>query len=135
MMTSHGALGMTGAAVIDATMTERPTDGDLLISVDERWPSRYTLARVPGPPQMLWPSCETAEREAFDAARNLEVDVWVHDGNRFIRLATYRRPPGTVQDVGKSRMRLTPRHPTLTEQPVRLNGTRHQWRSQDSRSA
>ena len=80
---------LTGAGTRQAER-ERPRDGDVVITPDEREPSRYLITQVPEGPQAIWASRDQALTVARNFAQLHAVDVWIRDGSLATRTAHYR---------------------------------------------
>lgn len=70
-----------------------PVNSDLVITPDDQLRRGYTIAQVPGRPQVSWTSREEALAFAQSFADRHAVDVWVTEDLTTTRVVRHR-PPG-----------------------------------------
>jgi len=72
--------------------SERPSDGDIVVSRDPRRQQYFTIHQVPGAPQISWASRDAAIDVARGFALRHAVDPWISDGQFTTRLLSHRSP-------------------------------------------
>jgi hypothetical protein len=76
-----------------------PRDGDLLLTYEPGEPCLYSLARVPGEPQVRCSSRGDALDTAGSFARRYRVDVWLRDGALVRRVVHARTGGGSPRSL------------------------------------
>lgn len=85
---------MVNAGVCDpAIRVAQPVSGDLVVALQVGNERRYTIAQLPGAPQVSWRSRDAVLDVARGFARRHLVDVWISDGRFTIRLESHRPVP------------------------------------------
>jgi hypothetical protein len=87
------AFALVGGIDTRSAATQRPADGDVIITGDDHIPHRYSISQAPGMPQVALASRDEALAFAETFARCHAVDVWVIERLKPIRVVCHR-PPG-----------------------------------------
>lgn len=80
-----------------------PVNSDLIITPDDHLLRGYTIAQLPGRPQVRWTSREEALAFAKRFAHRHAVDVWVTEDLTTTRVVCHR-PPGYAHPAEASPM-------------------------------
>lgn len=80
------------------TDVPQPQAGDIVITRDPKFASRFSIRQIPGRPQVSWQKREAAITFSEAFAKKHLVDVWLNDGQVERRVVNRRAPEPASAD-------------------------------------
>lgn len=101
---SNAALPLVAGIGAWRVEAQGPVNSDVVIAPDDHVRHGYTIAQVPGRPQVSWTSREEALAFAKSFAHRHAVDVWVTENRTTTRVVRHR-PAGYSHPTEASQSR------------------------------